>query len=456
MGLLCFAAARSPKQAAVSKTTFNVMSMSVAGLPAVLDPLGPSDHDKERNTMYIGMKMSQYDYGIINVQEDFSHNKALYLNDNHPFRTKSSGDAPSGSGLNTLSRFDWVDFSSIPWDVCSAASEESFDCIVNKGFTFMRVRIDEGVYIDMINLDTNAGTESDDQVARRSNIRRVANFIDANSAGNAVIVFGNTHARYTQYAPSLPFPSIHLSSEHYSSKDNIRLFTTQNALIDAWIQAIGGNAPVSDVDAIACPKGVPPNISCEVEDKVFYRGSPLINLKSSGFFYDTARFLSPEGKTLTDRNPIRVEFGYTLKSGLRQSDLYGGPHGTWFNDLPSIPSSPKLSSITLRGGDRLDGLTLSLTSGQVFTHGGSGGDSHSLAFASGEYVTSVKLCWGKKNGHTRNYYAQATTNKNRTVQAGKATSDCATSIATSGYGVVGAYGQDGHEIDQLGFIYGQQ
>ncbi|KAG8687863.1 hypothetical protein FRC11_006481 [Ceratobasidium sp. 423] len=269
----------------------------------------------------------------------------------------------------------------------------------------MRVRIDEGVYIDMV---TYAGTESDDEVARRSNVQQVADFINTNSAGNAVIVFGDTNLLLR----------------------TISGFSPLKTVSDAWVQAIGGTAPAAGADAIVCPDGIPPNINCEVVDKVFYRGSPIISLKSSRFFYDTSRFLSPEGNTLTDHNPIRVEFGYNLASGLRQSDLYGGPHGTWFNDLPSIPSSPRLSSITLRGGNRLDGLTLTL-----------------------EYVTSVKLCWGDKDGHTRNFYAQATTNQGKSVQAGKTTSDCATATAPSGYGVVGTYGQDG---DQLGFIYARQ
>ncbi|KEP49190.1 endonuclease/exonuclease/phosphatase family protein [Rhizoctonia solani 123E] len=435
---LCLAAPTSSsltERAAKSSGNFNVLSMNVAGLPAILNPNGESG-DKTTNTMYIGQKMSQYNYGIINVQEDFNYHATLYQYDTHSFRTATSGGVPFGSGLNTLSKYDWVDFTRVKWDQCSNASES--DCLTPKGFTFMRVRIDEGVYIDVINLHTDAGTESGDQVARRSNIQQVANFINANSAGNAVIVFGDTNSRYTR------------------SEDNIRLFTTQNGLADAWVQATGGNPPAAGADAIVCPAGVPPSINCEVVDKVFYRGSPIVNLKSSGFFYDTSRFLSPEGNALTDHNPARVEFGYTLASGLRQSDLYGGPHGTWFNDLPLIPPSPKLSSITLRGGNRLDGLTLTLASGRIFNHGGSGGNSYSLTLTSGEYIASIKLCWGQKDDRTRIFYTQATTNRGKGIQAGKTTGNCATTTAPSGYGLVGTYGQDGDEVDQLGFIYAQQ
>ncbi|CAE7162069.1 unnamed protein product [Rhizoctonia solani] len=302
----------------------------------------------------------------------------------------------------------------------------------------MRVRLAEGVYIDLINLHTDAGEKPGDHAARRSNVQQVANFIDINSVGNAVIVFGDTNSRYTR------------------SEDNIRIFTSQNGLTDAWVQAIGGNAPAAGTSAIICPESVPPNISCETVDKVLYRGSPIIDLKSSGFFYDTSRFLSPEGNTLTDHHPVRVEFGYTLKSKLRQSGLYGGLHGTWFNDLATIPTSPRLLSITLRGAKRLDGLTLTLASGQTFKHGGSGGDPYSLSLASGEYIVSVKLCWSRQVLRTRIFYARATTNKGNSIQAGKKTRNCATATAPSGYGVVGTYGRDGDEMDQLGFIYAQQ
>ncbi|CUA68615.1 putative protein Mb0912 [Mycobacterium bovis AF2122/97] [Rhizoctonia solani] len=363
--------------------------------------------------------MAQYNYGIINVQEDFNYHATLYKYDNHPFRTATSGGYLVGSGLNTLSKYSWIDFI--------------------RGFTFMRVRMDEGVYIDMINLrvDDATTTGPDDQKARRLKIHQIADFIEANSAGNAVIVFGDTGSRYTRRG------------------DNIRMFAAQNGLVDAWVQAIGGDPPIACAEPNVCPEGVPANISCEVGDKVLYRGSPIIDLKSTGFFYDTSRFLSPKENLLTDHNPVRVEFGYLLKDGLRQSDLYGGPHGTWFNDLPSISVDSKLTSITLRGGNRLDGLTLTLASGQTFTHGGSGGKAHSLNLTSGEYIESVKLCWGQKDRHTRIFYSQAITNSGKDIQVGKVTGNCATATAPSGYGVVGSYGQDGDEVDQLGFIYAQ-
>ncbi|CAE6448415.1 unnamed protein product [Rhizoctonia solani] len=403
--------------------------MGVAGLPASHDCSKP-DNDIDRNTMYIGQIMSKHNYGIIHVQEDFCHHQTLYKYDDHPFRTEISGDVLKSLGLNTLSRFDWVDFAKIPWNPCGTGTKKDLDCTVKKGFTFMRLRIDEGVYIDMINLHADAGDKYYDQIGRRKNIQQVADYITANSTGNAVIVFGDTNSHYSQ------------------SGDNIRLFTTQNKLADAWVRAIGGNEPAPGSGASIC--------NCEKTEKVFYRGSRVINLEPIGFYYDTSMFQSPAGARLTTSTPTRVEFEYTLDKTLRQSDLYGGPFGTWFNDLASIPSSPKLSSITFRGANRLDGVTFTLTSGETFKHGGTGGKAHTLKLEQGEYITSVKLCWGQRNGHTRNFYAQATTNKANTVEAGKLTNDCETTVAPLGFGVVSAYGQGGDEMDQLGFIFAQQ
>ncbi|KAG9103717.1 hypothetical protein FRC07_009939 [Ceratobasidium sp. 392] len=205
------------------------------------------------------------------------------------------------------------------------------------------------------------------------------NYVSANSIGNAVVVYGDTNSRYTR------------------AQDNIRLLTTQNGMTDAWVQAIGGGAFAAGADALLCPTGVPTDIKCEVVDKVFFRGSKFITLTSRGFYYDTARFLSTDLATLTDHNPVRVEFAWNLPSNLRQSDLYGGPHGTWFNDLPSLPTSPKAASITLRGASRLDGLSITLTSGATFNHGGIGGAASTLKLSSGERITSVKPCWGTYN-----------------------------------------------------------
>lgn len=361
---------------------------------------------------------------------DFNYHAYIYATDDHPYRTATSGGAVVGSGLNTLSNFDWIDFSRTKWATCSDASGS--DCLTPKGFTFMRTIISEGVYIDFYNLHADAGTEAGDEVARAANLEQVAAYINTWSIGNAVLVYGDTNSRYTR------------------SLDNITVFANQDGLTDPFVQLEqGGVAPTVEV---VCDNPSLIN-TCETVDKVFYRGSRQLTLTATYFNYESSKFLQSDGNVLSDHNPITVNFTWAVSSSFRQSGFWGGPHGTWFNDLPSLPASPKASVLTFRGGSRLDSVAVTLTSGASFTHGGTGGTAASLTLASTEYWVTAKLCQGTYNSQTRNFYILATTSTGRTLSSGTSTSDCATFSAPSGWQIVGFLGQDGDEIDQLAFIY---
>ncbi|KAF2675616.1 hypothetical protein K458DRAFT_437857 [Lentithecium fluviatile CBS 122367] len=419
--------------AAATSGSFNALSFNVAGLPAILNN-NDVPGDKTANTARIGQLFSQYNYSIIHVQEDFNYHATLYANDDHPYRTATSGGVPFGDGLNTLSLYDWVDFERTKWDECSNASGS--DCLTPKGFTFMRVKISEGVWADVYNLHADAGTEADDLTARASNLRQVSSHIETYSAGNAVLVFGDTNSRYSRTAD---IPSI---------------FMENNGMKDAWIElAKGGVIPT--VESL-CDN--PSNTtSCEIVDKLWYRGSAALNLQATSFQYAGSKFLQEDGNILSDHDPILVDFTWSLNNAFRISDPLGGPHGDYYNDLPRLSSisSPKAASITLRGGSRLDAISLTLSSGQVFAHGGTGGSASTLTLSSGEKLTSATMCQGQYNSQTRLFYMQINTSTGRTVSAGTKTSDCATSSAENGWGIVGFTGRSGDEVDRAAFIYGK-
>ncbi|KAH8684272.1 endonuclease exonuclease phosphatase family protein [Tricladium varicosporioides] len=412
---------------------FNVLAFNVAGLPAILNG-NEVPGDKATNAGTIGTLFAKYDYDMIHVQEDFNYHAYIYATDTHPYRTATSGGALIGSGLNTLGNFDWIDFTRVKWATCSDAS--GADCLTPKGFTFMRAIVSEGIYIDFYNLHTDAGTEAADETARAANIQQVADYIDTWSIGNSVIVYGDTNSRYTR------------------ALDKITIFQTQNGLTDAFVQLERGG--VNPTVETICDNPQVLNNTCETVDKVFYRGSKQLTLTGTYFNYESSKFLQADGSILSDHNPITVNFTWAASSTLRQSPFLGGPHGTWFNDIASIPAKPKTSVITFRGASRLDSVALTLTSGATFTHGGTGGTATSLTLASTEYWTSAKLCQGQYNSQTRNFYILATTSTGRTLSSGTATSDCATYTAPSGWQIVGYLGQDGDEMDQLAFIYAPQ
>ncbi|MEU0104406.1 jacalin-like lectin [Streptomyces sp. NPDC006251] len=416
-------AASSAPAAAADSGSFDVLTYNIAGLP-----LGLGDSDPETNTPLIGQRLGPYD--IVNVQEDFNYHASLYANDKHPYRTATSGGAAFGDGLNTLSNHSFEDFQRVKWNQCTGTN-----CLTPKGFSLARVRLAEGVFVDLYNVHTNADSDDAALAARRANIEQLSDFIQANSAGNAVIVMGDTNTRYTR------------------AGDNIRTLLSENGLKDPWVDLVkGGRPPAQGSDALVCDAAAPTN-DCEVVDKVLYRGSKLVNLTATRYNNDWASFLRSDGKHLSDHFPHRVDFSYTPDSALRASDFFGGPHGTAFNDADDLPATPSPRTLTLRGSARLDGVSLTHDGGPTLTHGGTGGTATSLTLAPGEHLTSVKLTQGQKDGRTRIFSASFTTDKGRTLSAGTPTSDAKTFTAPAGRQIVGFTGRAGDEIDKLGVVY---
>ncbi|ONI87118.1 endonuclease [Saccharothrix sp. ALI-22-I] len=409
--------------AADTNGQFSVLTYNVAGLPEPLSSGNPA-----KNTPIIGSRIGAY--AVVNVQEDFNYHAALYAADNHPHRTPTSGGVPFGDGLNTLSTYPYTDFARVKWNQCNGT-----DCLTPKGFTFSRIRLVEGVYVDLYNVHANAGSADADLAARRANITQLSQYVAQNSAGNAVIVMGDTNTRYTR------------------TGDNIRDLVRTNGLTDAWIEKIrGGVEPTAGDPALVCD---PANVTqtCEVVDKIFYRDNAFIDLTATGYRNDHAAFLDAEGQPLSDHYPHTVGFSWKLADHLRMSDQVGGPHGTPFTDVAALQPGTAVRTVTLKGASRLDGVGIALTNGAVLEHGGTGGTATSLTLQAGEYLTAATLTQGQRDGRTRIFSVRITTNLGRTVSTGTPTSDSVTYTAPTGWQIAGFTGRSGSEIDKLGLIY---
>ena len=416
------AATGAAAPAAVTGGTFSVLTYNVAGLPEGLSSGSPAT-----NTPLIAPRIGAYD--IVNVQEDFNYHAALYAGDDHPYRTPTSGGAAFGDGLNTLSDLPFSDFTRVDWDKCNGT-----DCLTPKGFTLARVRLAEGVVVDVYNVHANAGSGEANYAARRANLTQLSTYITTASAGNAVIVMGDTNTRYTRGA------------------DNIRELAAANGLTDAWVQlARGGSTPAVDQPGLVCD--ATPTDACEVVDKILYRGSPAVRLTATRYHNEHAGFLDAAGKPLSDHFPHTVDFTWAAAPVLRLSDQVGGPHGAFFNDLAALPPAPRVRSLHLRGGSRLDQVALTLTGGVTLSHGGGGGTARSLTLAEGEHLTRVRLTSGQRDGRTRVFSAEFGTDRGATLTAGTPTTSAVTWTAPPGWHIVGFHGRSGAEIDKLGVIY---
>ncbi|GAA2736192.1 endonuclease [Actinocorallia aurantiaca] len=266
---------------------FEVLTYNVAGLPEILSS---APTERKSATTEIGRRLGPYD--IVQVQEDFNYHAYLYAADTHPHRTPTSGWAGFGSGLNTLSGhpYDVDAFQRVKWDDCWLGSG---DCLTPKGFTFMRIRLAKGVRVDFYNLHADAGSRPGDLTARAANLAQLTSFIQTRSAGNAVVVAGDTNTRYTR------------------TGDTIAEFAAANGLADPWVDLVRGGVPPAKGDAaLTCDEAAVTD-DCEVVDKVLYRGDELVSLTAASYGNDHAAFRTPEGLMLSDHYPISVGFTWT-------------------------------------------------------------------------------------------------------------------------------------------------
>ncbi len=404
--------------------TFSTLTYNVAGLPQMISSAAG---DRAAATALISCYVKQFDF--VNVQEDFNYHAALYDScDDHPFRSPTSGGVVFGSGLNSLSRFPYMDWERVKWDDCNGV-----DCLTPKGFTMARTRLSEGAYVDIYNLHAQAQTEGPDLKVRRKNLLQLLDYIEQNSAGNAIIVMGDTNTRYTR------------------SDDNILEFL-HHGFTDLWVSRLRkGSIPAAGAAALTCDPAVT-SPDCEVVDKIMVRDNGFLGLQATDYRIET-NAVDYNGTDLSDHRGIVANWRYSTASNRKLSDQFGGPHGLAFNDVSLLPANPVVRDLKIRTGDRVDRVETVLSNGYPFGHGSTGGHEQTLTLETGEYLTSAHFCSGKENGSTRIFYAQFHTSYGRSLAGGSSTSNCVTYTAPNGWQIVAFHGRSGNEVDKLGVVY---
>ena len=267
-----------PDSGEISALTYNV-----AGLPEGFN----SDQFPSKHMQLVSPLLNNYD--IVNVQEDFAYHDSLYHYINLPFKSTYVANELLGDGLNTVSTIPFIDYTRIPWDSCYG-----FDCYTPKGFTYSRLRFKEDVYVDLYNVHCNAGSDTSELVARRFNIIQLCNYIDAHSAGNAIILMGDFNARYTR------------------TGDNIREIDNRG-IKNVWVDLLRSGAyPLqNDVSLMDCAPNAT-NATCEVVDKIYYRSSSKITLTPTFYKLDGTEFYDKDGDPLSDHKPMNAKFAYQI------------------------------------------------------------------------------------------------------------------------------------------------
>lgn len=272
--------------------TFDMLTYNVAGLPEGISSSNPSV-----NMPLISPLLNAYD--LVLSQEDFAnpdppldgirvyHDDLVsqvdfpYLSTPQvpPMGTNAAHpDALLGDGLNFLSRFPFGTVDRVTWDDCMGVLDHSSDCLATKGFAVTTIEFAPGVIVDVYDLHADAGGAAEDQAARASNFRQLAAYIDAHSAGHAVIMGGDTN-----------------------------LHTDRPEAAAVWSEFLTATGLTDVCQAVDCGADV------DVIDKIAFRSNDSVELTPQSHTFERERFTRDDGQPLSDHDPLAVQFAYRAR-----------------------------------------------------------------------------------------------------------------------------------------------
>ncbi|HYC57207.1 MAG TPA: endonuclease/exonuclease/phosphatase family protein [Candidatus Binatia bacterium] len=282
--------------------TLGVLTYNVHGLPAVL--IGSRDGEVRKIARILdGLRKPDSFYEgaatIVALQEVFAkgyHRTVLNLAaPSFPFATArdDGGTYGLGDGLVRLSDAPFARHVRIAWKECFGRfGLFQSDCDTRKGFSYARHEVAPGAFVDVYDVHADAGQDPGSRRARAGNIRQLLDAMRSLSpAGTAVIVLGDTNARYTR-----------------SPRDNVDLLVTDGGLRDVWIDLVrDGQAPVSGPPLIDGCAAEPGGADCELVDKILYRSGDGVTLRP--MTYEVLDdFRDKRGRELSDHFPVAAKF----------------------------------------------------------------------------------------------------------------------------------------------------
>lgn len=261
--------------------SLSVLTYNVAGLPDFISGSNPA-----KNTIRISPLLNDYD--LVLVQEDFIYHRDLIQHAHHRHKSEPDCDLYAkaiaatdirtdslrcaislGDGLNTLSRSPFSKFRRISWEDCSGYLNRSSDCLTPKGFSVAIHEIAPKRYIHVYNLHADAGSHRKDVEARGKNFRQLAKAINASSKNAAIIVAGDTNS-------------------FYGDEPIISQFLAETGLTDVAVELHSAHE--------------------ESIDKILYRSSNSIRIAPRSHAVESTRFMTQEGKQLSDHVPVSANF----------------------------------------------------------------------------------------------------------------------------------------------------
>lgn len=173
------------------KYVLKAANFNVAGLSFSAFELG----NIAANQKVSGKYLSENDFDIVAVQEDFGYHKQLVKSmSGFEYMTNHTGDVPGGDGLSIYTKnMPIYNETRVPWNEACGILSDGSDELTPKGFVYTVIDIGNGIYVDFYNLHADAYGGKGSIAARASQFKQLAEFIQERSAENnrPVIVTGD-------------------------------------------------------------------------------------------------------------------------------------------------------------------------------------------------------------------------------------------------------------------------
>lgn len=186
----------APELPVATSGSIDVATYNVAGLPEPISGSQPATFSELLSPL-----LNPFD--LVLLQEDFFYPDKVAKHLTYPYGSTPQrlvlGSDPSrpeafvGSGLERYSRHPFDGYRQVRWPGCygGALGAGAADCLSQKGFSVARHEVADGVFIDVYDLHGEAGSSPEDYYWSQQDFIALATYINANSAGHAVIVGGD-------------------------------------------------------------------------------------------------------------------------------------------------------------------------------------------------------------------------------------------------------------------------
>ena len=164
-----------------------VLSYNVHGLDRLV-----VDDDPETRMPAISSRLNAYDVALI--QESWTYWDALASDTTHSVRERGNGPHPGTffqTGLASLARPAFVAVSRGSLGACAGWLGGANDCLADKGYLRLKLRLANGVELDFWNLHLDAGDSDEDRAARSVQLESLVTRVSELSGAGPLVVAGD-------------------------------------------------------------------------------------------------------------------------------------------------------------------------------------------------------------------------------------------------------------------------